>query len=326
MGIPIDPVYLPFDAETLVTHFARVKGDPAGPQLRHLAYYQASAARKASMPPGSLDPKIVRRGLQMQKDERFWIAASLMTLCHSSGPASASQLFADLLRRSGMDAPDWAGSWESALSGKLHLYFEANLNSPATYRKWLVQNRDERAIVPYLREAASGAGTRLEGPTKVDAILLAPETKTAVVFEAKVLSDLSTHVSFDATRNQLARIIDVVLDDSPSLEPPLDCRDPDRTYVVLVTPKLMSPRGPAGAQRSRLYGWLLPEYQDPNSPVLAQHLPHRHGELSGIHARLGWVSWEEIDDVCPGSCRWLRMPTAPSPAADDQAESTGTLV
>lgn len=39
----------------------------------------------------------------------------------------------------------------------------------------------------------------------------------AVIFEAKVLSDISTHVTFDLARNQLARNIDVMLDANPTL-------------------------------------------------------------------------------------------------------------
>jgi hypothetical protein len=45
----------------------------------------------------------------------------------------------------------------------------------------------------------------------------------AVIFEAKVLSDVSTHVTFDVARNQLARTIDVMLEEtqhSVPAEPP----------------------------------------------------------------------------------------------------------
>jgi hypothetical protein len=42
-----------------------------------------------------------------------------------------------------------------------------------------------------------------------------PYSGVAVIFEAKVLSDVSTHVRFDLTRNQLARTIDVMLEEEP---------------------------------------------------------------------------------------------------------------
>jgi hypothetical protein len=76
---------------------------------------------------------------------------------------------------------------------------------------------------------------------------------------------------------------------------------------------LMQP-GPAGdsISKSRLYGWLMPAYQDPASPLLRQHLPHRdHHDLAQAANRLGWASWEDCQTVSPGACRWLT--TAPNP-------------
>jgi hypothetical protein len=93
-----------------------------------------------------------------------------------------------------------------------------------------------------------------------------------------VLSDISVHVAFDLARNQLARSIDVMLDANPALAAPLSLRKPGRTFLVLLTPALTQP-GPAGdaISRSRLYGWLMPAYQDPDGSLLRQHLPHRDG-------------------------------------------------
>lgn len=57
---------------------------------------------------------------------------------------------------------------------------------------------------------------------------------------------------------------------------------------------------------SRLYGWLMPAYKDPNSSLLRQHLPHRDGpELANAAERLGWGSWEDCHTVVPGACPWL---------------------
>ena len=66
--------------------------------------------------------------------------------------------------------------------------------------------------------------------------------------------------------------------------------------------------GPAGdaISKSRLCGWLLPAYKDPDSSLLRQHLPHRDGsELAGAARRLGWASWEDCNAVAPGACSWL---------------------
>ena len=147
----------------------------------------------------------------------------------------------------------------------------------------------------------------MEGPTHADAMLLAPDTGVAIIFEAKVLSDVSTHITFDIARNQLARTIDVMLEANPGLPAPLSRRKPHRTFLVLITPALMqSEEAGNAARKSRLYGWLMPAYQNRNSSLLRQHLPHRDDyELAGTADRLGWVSWEDCDAVIPGACPWL---------------------
>lgn len=65
---------------------------------------------------------------------------------------------------------------------------------------------------PYLREAAATRGDLLEGATKADALLLAEDTGVAVIFEAKVLSDVSKDITFDVARIQIARLVDVMLE------------------------------------------------------------------------------------------------------------------
>jgi hypothetical protein len=133
-------------------------------------------------------------------------------------------------------------------------------------------------------------------------MLLAPATGVAVIFEAKVISDISTHVTFDLARNQLARSIDFMLEVNSALAAPLNLRKPERTFLVLLTPALTQP-GRAGdaISKSRLYGWLMPAYKDPNSSLLRQHLPHRDGsELAEAAERLGWASWEDCHSVAPG--------------------------
>jgi hypothetical protein len=310
MADVLHPVYLPFAADQLREHFAPVNGP--GEEDRHLRYYQASVeeARKHDELIRGGDkqtPAQTRLGRQMEKDERFWVAAALMSLYHADGGAGRAELFARLLERAGLRPPPGVPQWQDALAGALHLFFEVNLPSPGRYRAWLRDHLDERTLVPYLRRQAEKPRARLEGATKADAMLLAPQTGTAVIFEAKVLSDISAHVTFDLARNQLARTIDVMLEANPALAPPLSLRKPDRTFLVLLTPALTQP-GPAGdaISKSRLYGWLMPAYQDPDSSLLRQHLPHRDGpELAAATARLGWASWEDCNAIAPGACPWL---------------------
>lgn len=299
------PQYLPFAEDVLREHFAPV-ASPGHPDA-HLKYYQeslASFARLQAHVAAGLVPKFaeIRRGRQLEKDERFWVVAALMSLRHDADP---KRRFAELLARADMAIPTGFASWADALVGPLHLFFEVGLPTPKGYGLWLRQHLNERVPIPYLREAAESANP-LEGRTNADAVLLAPDTGVCVVFEAKVLSDVSTTVQFDVARNQLARIIDVTLDENPNLMSPLRERRPELTYTVLLTPRLFHPDGGTpGTQRSRLYGWLLPEYRKSGSSLLRQHLPHRDGQLDGVERRIGWVTWEDVNDVRPGACPWL---------------------
>ena len=244
----------------------------------------------------------------MEKDERFWVVTALMSLYHADDGSGREQSFARLLERAGLHSPPGFARWEDALAGALNLFFEVNLPSPGRYRAWLREHLGDRTPVPYLKDQAEAPGARLEGATKADAMLLAPETGVAVIFEAKVLSDISTHVTFDLARNQLARSIDVMLEANPTLPAPLSLRKPERTFLVLLTPALTQP-GRAGdaISKSRLYGWLMPAYKDPDSSLLRQHLPHRDGyELAEAAKRLGWASWEDCHSVAPVPARGLQ--------------------
>ena len=121
-------------------------------------------------------------------------------------------------------------------------------------------------------ELLRGAATRA-GPAQ----RLARGTGVAVIFEAKVLSDVSTHITFDVARNQLARTIDVMLEANPS-QPPLCLREPKQTFLVLLTPALMQAEGTGNAASgSRLYGWLMPALQGSGWLAPPAALPHRDG-------------------------------------------------
>ncbi|MFC5379330.1 hypothetical protein [Aquipuribacter nitratireducens] len=209
--------------------------------------------------------------------------------------------FAQLLERAfdGRVPDGWEG-WRDALGDpdRLELFFEVNLPSPPSYKEGLAHRLDRVAILPWVR-ARGVASRNLEGATKLDALLLA-STGVAVAFEAKVLSDLSKDTHYDATRNQLARIVDVVLEPNRGLLSGLDERDPEQTYVVLLTPELFRSQ-----PRSRLYGHLFHEYRS-NPTALREDLPHRDAAtIEKMSERLGWATWEECEDVVTGACRWL---------------------
>lgn len=298
----IHPVYLPFTAQHLADHFA--PADPPVDPGARLAYYRASAERARALdttpPTGTPAQKrrAIKWGRQMEKDERFWVATTLMHLFHAPDRVT---LLAETLRRClGDTPPDSLPSWEAALGQEQLLYFEPSLPSPASYRHHLAGQLDERILVPYLREAAQQSGERLEGPTKADAVLISPDTGFTVIFEAKVISDISTSVQFDVLRNQIARIIDVMLDPNPQLGSPLSKRVPARTCFVLITPEIFR-KNP----ESRLYGWLLPAYQQ-DPALLQRHLPHRQlADLESVPKRLSWLTWEECNRLHPGACPWV---------------------
>ena len=210
----------------------------------------------------------------MEKDERFWLAAALMSLYHADGGSGRGELFARLLERAGLWPPPGFPRWEDALAGALDLFFEVHLPSPSRYRAWLRDHLSERDPIPDLKKQAAAPWARLEGATRADAMLLVPETGVAVIFEAKVLSDISTHVTFDLARNQLARSIDVMLEVNSALAAPLSLRKPERTFLVLLTPALTQP-GPAGdaISKSRLYGCSCRLTKTPTAPCSASTYP-----------------------------------------------------
>src|SRR5262249_4490807 len=146
---------------------------------------------------------------QIEKDERFWTAACWLCIFHGSD--RIARLEALLSRAFGKvpPLPDF-GSWSECLgdAGDLHLYLEATLPSPRSYTTHLREVLRKQTLIRYVLDAAARQGTRsLEGPTHLDALLLNVANGFALLVEAKVLSDISTHVAFDAKRNQLIRNI-----------------------------------------------------------------------------------------------------------------------
>jgi hypothetical protein len=198
---------------------------------------------------------------------------------------------------------DGLATWEQALGDpeKLGLFFEVSLPSPQDYQLGLIPLLEQRILVPYVLESARETrGRPLEGATKVDALLIGPETGFAVVFEAKVLADASGSIGFDVLRNQLARNIDVMLQPNPGLEKPLSERRPERSCFVLLTPEIFR-----NHPESRLYGWLMRDYRS-SAAALKRDLPHRPvADLAAVTRRLGWLTWEDCDRILPGACPWL---------------------
>jgi hypothetical protein len=297
------PFYLPFTEQQVESHFAEVKKgrEPVSSAKKHLDYFKASLKNYKNCPEGRGQKRPLsetKKPCQVEKDEKFWTAACLMTVFHSK---TQTDELIKLFRKAYGDVPPLAefGSWEECVNGELHLFFEANLPSPKSYTKWLRENLEKRQFIPYILDSDNGR-KNLEGPTNVDAILLNSDNGFAVIAEAKVLSDISYQVTYDVTRNQIARNVDVMLKKNSDLCSPLDKREPEKTLFLLLTPRTFQ-----NDPSSRLFGYKFNEYK--NSPEsLGQDLPHRADrDWTELSKRLGWLTWEDFRDVNPACCKWL---------------------
>lgn len=293
------PKYFPFTEKEFLYHFADIKGGV----VRHLTYYQQSVRRYKEF----CKKKPYRKGMplskmklpcQIEKDEKFWIAATLMTIFHSKTKIEdLTRLF--ILAYGDAPPIDRLSDWRDCVSENLNLFFEVSLPSPPSYNLWLLENRDKRQFIPHILDSAQDS-KHLEGKTNVDALLVNSENGFGVIIEAKVLSDTSYETTRDVMRNQIARNIDVMLEKDDKLCHPLDKRDPARTLFLLVTPKVFKDN-----PTSRLYGYKFNEYKN-NPSSLAQDLPHRRDcDWEGISKRLGWLTWEDFRDVNKDCCKWL---------------------
>ena len=298
------PIYLPFTEEQLLSHFADVrKNGRCVKNVKRLKYYTDSITRYSRYNNNANRKgkplKELKLPCQIEKDERFWIASCMMMIFHSQ---SREHKLIELFKNAHGDAPPIRGlnSWNECFAGELHLFFEPNLPSPDSYKKWLRKNLNKRQFIPYVLDSAKGK-VNLEGATNVDAILLNSENGFAVIIEAKVLSDISYEITYDTMRNQIARNIDVMLEENKELCHPLDKREPEKTLFLLITPKLFK-----DYPSSRLYGYKFKEYKkEPKS--LAHDLPHRENcNWEEISSRLGWLTWEDFRVVDKNCCLWLK--------------------
>jgi hypothetical protein len=286
MSEQIHEVYLPYTKEELEPHFL------SNVPQAHLQHYTSSAERYRK---GYRRSKFDR---QIEKDERFWTVATLKHIFDQG-------LFGQLLAKAFGDAPPLEDfdTWEECLEGNLHLFFERDLPCPPSYPEWLREHLRERQMVPHLLEVLKASEqVRLEGETQVDALLLNEQNGFAVAFESKVLSDIACEATYDTLRNQFARLLDVLLEkgDEDKLPDELLWRNPDRTLVVLLTPRLFYEN-----RSARYYGWLFDDYSK-NPASLARDLPHREADWEAVARRLGWTTFEDCNAIAPGCCKWMQ--------------------
>jgi hypothetical protein len=322
VGEVIDARYLPFDKETLRRHLAKpdksfelstpeesngvTETDSEG--IDHYlksadAYHRCFQQKNPPRDRNRAD----KHPRQIEKDEKFWTAACLLSL-HTKGTARD---WIDLMGRAFERCP-FGEQWKDLVGepAQATLRFEAPLPSPDIYQRRVKSDYQAQAngenIRTFLPEVMERAGTqrrRFEGSTHADAVIISP--KFSIVFEAKVTADASHDIYFDTMRNQLARIVDVMLEkppgfENPSSKNPLSKRDPKRSIFVLLTPRMFK-KNP----HSRLYGWLMNDYMKTGESLI-RDLNHRNPQdLIDMSQRIGWLTWEDCTEILPGACGWL---------------------
>lgn len=293
----IDQTYLPFSAEELEQHFT-------GNVENQIKYYQDSANRYHSFKKKHSAKRIhgvplsdAKLPCQIEKDERFWTVTSIKTI-FDQGSDCIKRLLDAVFQNTTLE--NNMPSWEHFLDGKLKLYFEACLPAPKSYRNWLKNNITHRQMIPYIKYAADKDHPRMEGATHVDALLINRSKGFAWVIESKVLSDISYMISYDNYRNQIARTLDVMIENcSQNL---LNGVKLEKMFFSLLTPKKFKEM-----PYSRLYGWLFNEYK--NSPrAISRDLPHRDGyDWSSLAARMSWITFDDIHRILPKACPWMNL-------------------
>ena len=299
-------IYLPVEEHELKRHFVKISDKDRMNLDQHLNYYKRSIDNYRPFENGDYISKEKSKAVrQIEKDEKFWTASTFLTLFYS--PTRNDDLIKMLEKAYGQTPPlKNFHNWDDCLEGDLHLFFEPNLPSPKSYLNWLKENIEQQHLIPYIIDNAKNKNGEfradLEGATNVDALIINSTNGFAVVIEAKVLSDISYQVTYDMTRNQIIRNIDVMLDTNDDLHPPLDKRIPENSLFLLATPETFKIN-----PHTRLYGYKYLDYK--NSPeTITKELPHRNLDTEKsieLSKRIGWTTWEELQNINEYCCKWL---------------------
>ena len=158
---------------------------------------------------------------------------------------------------------------------------ERQYNPPKGYLSWL-KDEVKNHPVRYIREQAKAhkPNQPLESKTHVDAFI---ETdKLLILFELKFTSDISYSTTFNPTRNQLARLIDVGLD--------LNEHNGKKILVLLSTPSRLFEK------KSRLYCYKIEEYSEPSK--IQNDIEWRNvSQIRDNVLAVRWIALEDLIDV-----------------------------
>lgn len=237
----------------------------------------------------ALDGHGYKRVFQLFKDETILSFNVLVAVFHRIyNRLSVSQrrkLLNQIANSSGM----YALPIEQLAASTCHVSFEDSLPAPNSYVNWAREKVSQHPLA-YARLRGESPNCRIEGCTKVDALITWKDIDFTLLIEAKYLSDIAYSTDYGPVRNQLARTIDVALEASNN--------EPARFAVILLTPRLFKDK--EEGRFSRLYGHKMHAYL--NAPEsLRVDLPHRFTgdglQPSQLAERLGWVTWEAIYSV-----------------------------
>ncbi len=169
------------------------------------------------------------------------------------------------------------GNISETAIGEVTLTLEKSFHSPEGYLSWLRGVVEESIPVQHVREQAKEHRLRnrtLETGTHADAAI---ETANFEVFvEMKFTSDISVETTFNPYRNQLARLIDVGIEEAK--------KEGKKLILLLCSPSVFF------VNKSRFYSYKITEYSD-------------YGE---IQKDIGWREQHEIEKYV-SSVAWVPL-------------------
>lgn len=146
--------------------------------------------------------------------------------------------------------------------------------SEAQLRFWLGRKTPDHLFYP------PPSRTRREGPTEVD-VTIELERQALVFVEAKYQSDITSSTTYDRSRDQIIRNIDVGSWQARQ-------RGFREFYFILITPD---------RNGEKAYTQMMDRYRL-NPEALREMLPYRNdladNDFETLAANIGWIIWEEL--------------------------------
>jgi hypothetical protein len=192
------------------------------------------------------------------------------------------------------------------------IYVEKDLPSIPDYTKYIYDNHKKhghsyRDRSEEIIKRSHNRKYSLEGSSKIDIYIegKANGRRTILLIEAKLRSDISSHVTYCDARNQIARNIDSGLHYCLTLNKD----SPTDFYFFLLTPKKFKTKEyyadeseygscPHCSDRSRLYCYKMNDYRDWRK--LKEDLPSRTMDDDTWHkmsSSIGWITFEDIHRI-----------------------------